>query len=134
MAAQSQWEFGGGHNLENERSGADLAVQILALSQRPTGICIVNDSAAQACVAELMRAGLSVPGDISVVSHDDLPIASYGAVPLTAVSHPIEEMACAVVEMLCERIEGRFDGPPRRRVLRGELRVRGSTSPPALLA
>ncbi len=130
VAEQPQWEFSGGHHLENERSGAELAAKILSLPKRPTGMCIVNDSAAAACCAELMRGGLGVPDDISIVSHDDLPIASYNAVPLTAVSHPIEETARAIVEMLCERIEGRFDGPPRRLNLRGELRVRQSTGPP----
>ena len=125
-----QWRFGGGHHLDNERSGAELAAQILALSKRPTGLCIVNDSAAQACVAELMHGGLRVPDDISVVSHDDLPIARYSSVPLTAVSHPIAETARAIVEMLCERIENNYDGSPRHLTLRGELRVRQSSGPP----
>ncbi len=130
VAERAEWEFGGGYHLENERSGATLAAQILALPNRPTGMCIVNDSAAQACVAELVRGGLSVPDDISVVSHDDLPIARYSAIPLTAVSHPIEETARAIVEMLCERIECGFDGPPRRLTLCGQLSVRQSTGPP----
>ncbi len=125
-----QWQFSGGSHLENERSGAELAAQLLALPQRPTGLCMVNDSAAVMCVGELMRGGLRVPDDISVVSHDDLPIAHYGAVPLTAVSHPIEATARAIVEMLCQRIEDGFDGPPRRLTLRGELHVRHSTAPP----
>ncbi|RYF41545.1 MAG: LacI family transcriptional regulator, partial [Cytophagaceae bacterium] len=70
-----------------------------------------------------------VPEDMSVVSHDDLPIALYGAVPLTAMSHPIEETAHAIVDLLRERIENHYDGPPRRIVLRGELHVRQSTTP-----
>ncbi len=128
--ARPQWQFSGGSHLANERSGAELAAQILALPKRPTGLCIVNDSAAVICVGELMRAGLRVPDDISVISHDDLPIAHYGAVPLTAVSHPIEATARAIVELLCQRIEDGFDGPPRQLNLRGELRVRQSTAPP----
>lgn len=132
VAERAQWQFGGGNHLEYERSGAEFAAQLLALPQRPTGLCIVNDTAAVVCVGELMRGGLRVPGDISVVSHDDLPIAHYGALPLTAVSHPIKETACAVVEMLRERIEDGFDGPPRTLTLRGELRVRQSTGPPRM--
>ena len=130
VAENPQWQWNQGHYLQNERNGAELAAQILALSKRPTGICIVNDSAAAACAAALMRGGLRVPDDISLVSHDDLPIARYSTVPLTAVSHPIEETARAIVDLLCERIEDNFAGPPRQLNLRGELRVRRSTGLP----
>ncbi len=114
----------------NEESGAELAMRMLAMKERPTAMCVVNDSAAQAFVAELQRGGVRVPEDMSVISHDDLPIARYGAVPLTAMSHPIEETAHAVVDLLRDRIENNYDGPPRRIMLRGELRVRQSTAPP----
>ena len=130
VAENPQWQWSQGHYLQNERNGAELAAQILALPKRPTGVCIVNDSAAAACAAELMRGGLRVPDDISIVSHDDLPVARYGAVPLTAVSHPIEETARAIVDLLGERIETHCDDPPRRLNLCGELRVRQSTGPP----
>ena len=133
VSENPQWQWGQGHYLQNERNGAELAARVLALAprERPTGLCIVNDSAAQACAAELMRACVRVPDDISIVSHDDLPIALYGAIPMTAVSHPIEETARAIVDLLCERIETRCDEQPRRLNLRGELRVRQSTGPPS---
>ena len=132
VAQNPAWQWSQGHYLQNERNGAELAARVLALAprERPTGLCIVNDSAAQACAAELMRAGVRVPKDISIVSHDDLPIALYGAIPLTAVSHPIEETASAIVDLLCERIETCCDEQPRRLYLRGELRIRQSTGPP----
>lgn len=114
----------------NEESGAELGVRVLAMKERPTAMCVVNDSAAQAFVAELQRGGVRVPEDMSVISHDDLPIARYGIVPLTAMSHPIEETAHAIVDLLRQRIEDQDNGPPRRITLRGELRVRQSTAPP----
>ena len=130
VAERPEWPLQSGHYTCNEQSGAELAAQLLAMNERPTALCIVNDSAAQACVAELQRGGVRVPEEISVISHDDLPIARYGAVPLTAMTHPVQETAHAIVDLLRARIENHDDSPPQRIVLRGELRVRDSTAPP----
>lgn len=128
-----EWELHNGHFTCNEKSGAELAVRILGMKERPTAISIINDSAAQAFVAELHRGGVRVPEDMSVISHDDLPIARYGTVPLTAMSHPIEETAHTIVDLLRQRIENNYQGPHRSITLRGELRVRQSTAPPKQL-
>ena len=125
-----QWQMHSGHYSDNERSGAELAERLLGMNERPTALCIINDSAAQTCIAGLGRGGVRVPQEMSIVSHDDLPIARYGGLPLTAMSHPIQETAEAIVELLRERIENLSDDPPHRVTLRGELRVRESTAPP----
>jgi DNA-binding LacI/PurR family transcriptional regulator len=65
---------------------------------------------------------------VSVVSHDDIPIAQCCAVPLSTVSHPVEAIAGEVVEMLCSRLDGSYSGPPRTSVLRGELVQRQSAA------
>lgn len=113
-----------------ERGGAQLAEWFLKLKKRPTAICIVNDISAVAFIAEVGRAGLKVPGDISVVGHDDMDIASFTTVPLTTVSHPVAEISRQVIELLNSRLDGRYSGPPRHVRVRGELRVRQSTASP----
>jgi DNA-binding LacI/PurR family transcriptional regulator len=132
VAERDEWVMQAGNHTCNEKSGAELAQSLLAMKHRPTALCIVNDSASQACIAGLMRGGIRVPQDISIVSHDDLPIAQYGTVPLTVVSHPIREMAEAIVKLLVDRLENNSDAPPRCVTLKGELRVRDSTAPPKL--
>jgi LacI family transcriptional regulator len=112
-----------------EPCGQQAARHFLELKQRPTGMCIVNDWSAAAFIAELMRAGVQVPRDVSVVSHDDTPVAATNIVPLTTISQPVEQIARTVVEMLDSRLSGRFSGPPRSVVLRGELITRQSASP-----
>ncbi|RYG54848.1 LacI family transcriptional regulator, partial [bacterium] len=124
-----EWVMHSGDFTSNESSGAELGDWLLAMKERPTALCIVNDSAAQACVARLIRGEVRVPEDMSVITHDDLPIARFGVVPLTAVSHPIDETAEVIVEMLIDRLENRSDAPPRCVNLKGELRVRDSTAP-----
>jgi DNA-binding LacI/PurR family transcriptional regulator len=97
--------------------------------QRPTAMCITDDYVAVAFVAEVMRNGLRVPHDVSVVGHDDLPVAAYAcAVPLTTVSQPVEAIARETVGLLTSRLNGEYSGVARRVVVQGELVVRQSTA------
>ncbi len=114
-----------------EQGGAEMARRFLRLRERPTGLCIVNDYVALAFMVEIMRTGLRVPQDVSIVSHDNQPVAAYCPVPLTSVSQPVERIAEAVVKMVLYRLEG-GDAPPRRVILKGDLVERESAgAPPA---
>lgn len=126
LKANAEWMF---HGEVEERGGVMLARQFLALPRRPTALCIVNDRTASAFVNEVQRAGLRVPRDVSVVCHDDQPVASCCAVPLTTNTHPVQEISAAVVAMICSRIDGSYCGAPRQRIVRGALVVRESTQP-----
>ena len=92
-----------------ERGGAAMASLFLALSERPTGLCIVNDYVALAFLTEVIRAGVRIPEDLSVIGHDDQPIAAYCPVPLTSATQPVERLADAVVERLIARLNGRSE-------------------------
>jgi DNA-binding LacI/PurR family transcriptional regulator len=133
LEPREEWCFSGGEWQDHEACGVALARRFLALpvGDRPSAACIVNDEAAQSFIVEAARGGLRVPEDFSVAGQDDMPIARLGAVPLTTVPQPVEAIARRVVEMLCSRLDGSYGGPPRRDVLRGELRVRQSSAPPA---
>jgi DNA-binding LacI/PurR family transcriptional regulator len=111
-----------------ETGGVELAQKFLALRHRPTGLCIINDYVALAFMAEVMEAGCRVPQDISVVGHDNQPIASYCPVRLTSVSHPVTRIAEAVVTMLLARLSGDVSTSPRTEVIRGELFERASVA------
>lgn len=117
-----------------EDAGVDVAAQFLALSpsSRPTGLIIANDRAAAAFTHTVLRAGVEVPGEVSVISDDDLPTARTCMVPLSATTHPVELIADAVVQTLEERLAG-YDGEPRELVLHGELVQRFSVAGPPLL-
>ena len=108
-----------------EAGGAQLAAQFLALSKRPSAIGIVNDYVALAFMVEVARAGVRVPDDVSLVGHDDQAVALYCPVPLTSVSHPVEQIARGVVELLSARLEG-DTSPPQLVEVRGELIERQS--------
>ncbi len=127
IAPRPEWYF---QNATYEKGGADMARQFLALRERPTAVSIVNDYVALAFMAEVLRAGVRIPDDLSVIGHDNQPIAAYCPVPLTSLTQPVEEIAQTVAQLLLERLEERIDAdaPPRTVVIRSGLVERASVA------
>lgn len=123
---RTEWVF---HTSTYERGGAELARQFLNLADRPTALAIVNDYMAMALMNELTRAGLRLPDDLSLVGHDNQPIAGYCPVPLTTLTQPTETIAQSVVSLLRKRLADR-EAPPEQLVVESELIVRQSVTPP----
>ena len=130
VQVRPEWLFFGGHSADYEEAGEHLAQQFLQLppAQRPSALSIVNDYVALAFMSVVQQAGLRVPQDVSVVGCDNRTIARHSNPPLTTISQPMEAIARGVVDTVCERLEGRYEGSPRRMVLRGELVKRQSTA------
>ena len=133
IEVRDEWLFGSHPHSVNgglyEEAGEQLADSFLDLKEKPTALCIGNDSAAVAFVATLANAGFYVPDQVSIVGNDDSPIARYGLVPLTTVSHPVELIVQHVVHMVTSRIQESYEGPPRCVQIKGELVERQSTQP-----
>lgn len=89
--------------------GYDVARELLLL-RRPTGIVCMNDRLAFGAYQAIAEAGLAVPGDVSVVSFDDDPIASWLRPGLTTAALPHEPMGRLAVELL---LAGPGEGGPR---------------------
>lgn len=113
-----------------ELTGQTLAERFLAMKRRPRAICIPDDIMAAAFIAHLFRQGVRVPEDVSVVSHDDLPIAAHNFIPISTVAQPALQIAQAVVDLLHTRLSGEYSGPARTVTIHGELIPRCSTGPP----
>lgn len=95
--------------------------------------CGANEEGAVGALLALREAGLSVPGDLSVVSFNDTPRSALVDPPLTSVSTHVEEMARAALRLLGERasIGGRepIRTLPLKLVVPPTLTVRESTGP-----
>jgi DNA-binding LacI/PurR family transcriptional regulator len=76
-------------------------------------------------LSALWQAGRSVPGDVAVVSCDDIPVAEYLTPPLSTVRIPLAETGVRAVEMLLKVIAGE-QLPEKTPLLPVELVVRGS--------
>ena len=85
---------------DGRAAGARLAT--MAASKRPTGVFCANDLIALGLLQELMRRGLTVPGDIAIVGYDDIEFAAAAAVPLSSVRQPRHELGRKAAELLIE--------------------------------
>ena len=94
-----------------------------------TAIFCFNDIAAIGAIRALKDAGLSVPGDVSVVGFDDILSAAYYTPSLTTVRQPLTEMGRRGAQVLLERIANREKQYPPEIVMAPELVVRESTGP-----
>ena len=94
-----------------------------------TAIFCFNDIAAIGAIRALKDAGLSVPGDVSVVGFDDIQSAAYSTPSLTTVRQPLTEMGKRGAQILLERIAARDKPFPAEIVMAPELVVRESTGP-----
>ncbi|MDQ8758097.1 LacI family DNA-binding transcriptional regulator [Sphingosinicella sp. LHD-64] len=92
------------------RSGLIAAQRLLARDPRPTAIFASNDDMAAAVINVAHRAGLEVPGDLSVVGFDDTAPATTVWPELTTVRQPIAPMAAAAVDMLLADLRARRAG------------------------
>ena len=91
-----------------------------------TGVICGSDVLALGAIRAVRRAGLSVPGDVSVVGYDDSAFMNCTDPPLTTVRQPIEAMGKAAVALLVNQIEN-MAVYPEELLFEPELVVRGST-------
>ena len=94
-----------------------------------TAVFCFNDISAIGAIRALKDAGLSVPGDVSVVGFDDILSASYFTPSLTTVRQPLSEMGRRGAQILLERIGDRKKAFPSDIVVEPELVIRESTGP-----
>jgi LacI family transcriptional regulator len=87
-------------------SGVEAARDLLSLPERPTAIFAGNDEMAIGVMKAARDAGLTVPGDLSIVGFDDLPMASRVWPNLTTVRLPIRDMGRMAAEKLTAGLRG----------------------------
>jgi LacI family transcriptional regulator len=87
-----------------------LTRRLLALKTRPTAVFAASDVQAFGVIDAVARAGLSVPGDVSVIGFDDIDLA--GTIGLTTVRQPLRESGRRGAEMLLEALGDAAGGVP----------------------
>lgn len=93
-----------------------------------SAVICASDPLALGAVRAARRAGLSVPGDLSVVGFDDSAFMNCTEPPLTTVRQPIEALGRAAVTLLVNQIDGAAVSADEL-LFEPELVVRGSTGP-----
>jgi DNA-binding LacI/PurR family transcriptional regulator len=104
------------------------AATIRMLRHGVTGIICASDVLALGAIRAARRAGLTVPGDVSVVGYDDSALLNCTDPPLTTIRQPIEPMGMSAVALLVNQMETVI-AHAEELLFEPELVVRGSTGP-----
>lgn len=120
----------------SEQDGAMVAKSLVEQSLSggrplPTAVLAFNDRCALGVIDVLLRAGVSVPGDVSVVGFDDSEVASRYPIDMTSVRQEPQVLAAEAIRLAVRLME---DGPevdvPHGVVVPTALTVRSSTGEP----
>lgn len=102
--------------------------ELLACKVPFTALYAISDTLAIGAMRALREAGLSIPEDVSVVGYDGIPLGDFANPRLSTLRQPVEAMAVATIDMLCDIIDGKRTN--EQLLFTGELIVRESSSAP----
>ncbi len=117
-----------GHFSPQYEGGVAAADQVLVASV--TAVIAYNDVMALGLISRLRDRGKAVPGDLSVVGIDDIPMAGMASPALTTVALPKEQIGRAGVDLLLDLLQQPDRAAGAIRQLATHLVVRGSTDVP----
>ena len=103
--------------------GVRAAERLLSLPRLPTAVFAMSDELAIGALRSARRAGLSVPGHLSIIGFDDHEMAEY--LDLTTIRQPVERQAREAARLLTHG----FEHAPDKTELPVRLVVRGTTAP-----
>ncbi len=94
---------------ERRRQGFEQALARRALSavsrEEATAIMAHNDLLALGLIDEIERGGRTVPFDVSVTGHDDIPLAAHSRIRLTTVRSDAQFMGQRAVELALRAVQ-----------------------------
>jgi DNA-binding LacI/PurR family transcriptional regulator len=105
-------------------TGRQAMERLLALRERPTGVFAASDDIAFGVLTAVSAAGLSVPGDISVIGVDDHELSE--TIGLTTIAQPVAEQGRLAAQLVLGVIAG--DSTRRHEQVIVETRVVGRTT------
>ena len=123
LELRSEW-IASSH-LYQVKSGYDAAQKLIKKKNLPTAVYCVCDELAFGAMKAFREAGMRIPGDISVIGFDNLPMSELVFSPLTTVSVNRLKMGQIAVKMLYNRINnGKL--PQQKRIIDVDLEIRES--------
>lgn len=107
-------------DFRNEEISAQATRELLSLAERPTCILYPDDLSAVGGMRALTEAGLSIPGDVSVVGYDNIPMSAYLQPPLTTYDQDGDEIGRSAGRLILNAIE-KSRGASERVTVTGRL-------------
>ncbi|KAB1643398.1 LacI family DNA-binding transcriptional regulator [Gulosibacter chungangensis] len=115
-----------------EDGGHLAAKELLARRQLPSAVVCGNDRCAFGLLETLVRSGIKVPEQVSIVGFDDSSVARLPFVDLTSVRPDPAKMAAIAVDSAHEQLQiqapQELKTAANARVVKPSLTVRGSTA------
>lgn len=111
-------------------SGREMALQALADNPQLTAFFAANNFIAFGAIQALREKGLAVPGDIALVTVDDIPPIFTIEPFLTVANQPALEMGQQAAKLLVGRVTGGLDMECQQIVLPTQLIIRASSGSP----
>jgi LacI family transcriptional regulator len=99
----------------------------------PTALVAMNDLSAIGAMRAAKEAGLLIPGDLSIIGVDDVPLCAYLPISLSSIRQRYRMITAAAADLLISRIEGSSDpslAQPRQIVFPTIFTRRESVAPP----
>lgn len=127
LPLRDDWILRGDFSIE---SGVDAAERILAMTDRPSAVFCASDMVAFGLISRLTEAGISVPGDLSVVGFDDIELAAFSRPALTTIRQDRSAIGAKAAALMLDRLQGQAtsDNSAGCDMLGVELIIRSSTA------
>ena len=103
--------------------------RLLASSERPTGVFCANDLIAAGALKACLKAGVDVPGRMSIVGCDDVEMARVVTPELTTIAVPALELGARAARLMLRRLDDEHFVPRPAKPLPVRLVVRGTSGP-----
>jgi DNA-binding LacI/PurR family transcriptional regulator len=107
------------------QKGYHQMLRLLELPQPPTGVVTISDKTAFGAMEALKESGKQIPGDMALVSIDDVAESAHTTPALTSVHVPRAEMGAEAIRRLLALLSG-YAPRPTKTVLYTNLVVRES--------
>jgi LacI family transcriptional regulator len=118
----------------SQKSGVKAAELIRTMEQVPDGVFVANDNCAVGCMIELKKAGFKIPEDIAFVGFNNDPVSTVIEPNLTTVNYNGYQMGEVAAQNLINHLNGASTiDVTKKIVLRSELIIRNSSSPPKII-
>lgn len=110
----------------NSLFGYEEASKLFESKNRPTAIIAGGNQILAGVLRAIRQYGVNVPGDISLISCDEVDLAALTDPPITVISRDIVQVGRLAAELLLRRIAGSKDDNPLCQTMPTELVVRDS--------
>jgi len=109
-------------------AGYATALKMLDAASPPAAILTTNSLLGAGVFQAIRERALTVPDDIALVTFDETTWASLVEPPITLIAQPTDDIGKTATELLLQRVTDPTR-PTRQVILKGQLLVRGSSSP-----